>query len=162
METLTKTEEGEELFKNIFTIFLRGEGGFGGDKGPGVKNEAPDRAPDQVVEDQTLPNQHLVYRLSGDLNPLHIDPNFAKMGGFDTPILHGLCTYGHAGRAILNSVCDGDPARFKTFGARFTGVVFPGETLITEGWKAEEGKYIIQTKTGDGRVVLGNGVAEIG
>ena len=99
--------------------------------------------------------------LSGDANPLHIDPEFAKLGGLDRPILHGLCTYGHAGRAILHSVCNGDPSRFKSFAARFMSVVFPGEILITEGWKSTPGTYIIQVKTADERLVLGKAIAEV-
>jgi acyl dehydratase len=83
------------------------------------------------------------------------------MGGFDEPILHGLCSFGFAGRAILESICGNDPTKLKSYGARFTGVVFPGETLITQGWKVNDKEYIIQTKTQDGRVVLGNAMAEI-
>ena len=83
------------------------------------------------------------------------------MGGFDRPILQGLCTFGHAGRAVLHRVCKGDPSRFKSFSVRFTNVVFPGETIITEGWKAEEGRYIVRTSVPDGKVVLSNGIAEV-
>jgi acyl dehydratase len=164
MEIQSRDANGELLFENQAVIFDRSGGNFGGDRGPKAELVSPPegQAPDFSVSYATTPNQAALYRLSGDKNPLHIDPEFAKMGGFDTPILHGLCTYGHAGRAILNGVCDGDPAKFKSFGARFTGVVFPGETLTTEGWKAETGKYIIQTKAQDGRIVLGNGQAEVG
>jgi acyl dehydratase len=102
-----------------------------------------------------------LYRLTGDMNPLHIDPEFARLGGLDAPILHGLCTYGYAGRAILHSICNGDPANLKSFGVRFMGVTFPGETLITEGWKLNDKNYIITTKTQDGRLILGNGTAEL-
>ncbi len=161
VDTLTKTEAGEELFKNTFTIFLRGEGGFGGEKGPGVKNEAPDREPDQIVEDQTLPNQHLVYRLSGDTNPLHIDPNFAKMGGFDKPILHGLCSYGYVCRAVLKTFMDNDPEKLKVFDARFRNVVFPGQKIITKMWKESDKKILINAETDDGRTVIANAMAEM-
>ena len=163
MEIESRDENGDLLFENKAVVFDRSGGNFGGDRGPKVEKVEPPEGknPDFSVSYTTSPDQAALYRLSGDKNPLHIDPEFAKMGGFDTPILHGLCTYGHAGRAVLHSVCDGDPARFKSFGVRFTGVVFPGETLITEGWKAETGKYIIQTKAQDGRVVLGNGLAEV-
>ena len=106
-------------------------------------------------------DQAALYRLSGDFNPLHVEPEFAKMGGFDRPILHGLCTFGYTGRAILHSVCESDPARFNSLSCRFTGVVFPGDTLTIEGWKVDQGRYIIQTMTQDGRVVLGNAVAEV-
>jgi acyl dehydratase len=159
----TSDEKGELLFENKAVVMDRSGGNFGGDRGPKtVKIEPPQgKKPDFRVEYKTSPDQTALYRLSGDKNPLHIDPEFAKMGGFDVPILHGLCSYGFAGRAILASICNNDPARLKSFGVRFTGVVFPGETLITEGWKTDGKSYIIQTQTQDGRVVLGNGLAEI-
>lgn len=158
----TRDENGELVFENIAGIWDRKAGNFGGDPGPKPEKIVPPEGvePDFKVEFATSPDQAALYRLSGDKNPLHIDPEFAKMAGLDKPILHGLCTFGVAGRAIVNSVCGGDPARFKSLSARFTGMVWPGETLITEGWKAEEGKYIIRTQTGDGRMVLGNALAE--
>ncbi len=164
MDIASRDASGELLFENKAVIFDRSGGNFGGDRGPKSEKIAPPegKAPDFSVEYATTRDQAALYRLSGDKNPLHIDPEFAKMGGYDTPILHGLCTYGHAGRAILHGACQGDPARMKSFSVRFTGVVFPGETLTTEGWKVEEGKYIIQTKAQDGRIVLGNGLAEVG
>ena len=131
-------EKGKVLFRATSSIFVRGEGGFGGDRGPsGAKNSPPDRAPDKSVSYKTLPQQALIYRLSGDMNPLHADPDFAAMGGFDKPILHGLCTYGHAGRAVLAAYCDNDPARLKSFEVRFSGVVFPGEAITTDMWQVE-------------------------
>ncbi len=161
VETLTKTKDGEELFKNLFTLFLRGEGGWGGEKGPGVKNEAPDREPDAIVEDQTHSNQHLVYRLSGDVNPLHIDPEFAKLGGFDKPILHGLCTYGYVCRAAIKTFMDNDSEKLKSFDARFRNVVFPGQKIITKMWKESDKKIIISAETDDGRQVIANTAAEM-
>ncbi len=157
------TIEGEPVFDNVFTIFARGEGGFGGDRGPeALKADPPEGvAPDFRVEYKTLPQQALLYRLSGDTNPLHASPQFAAMGGFDRPILHGLCTYGHAGRAILHSVCGGDPARFKSFAARFASVVFPGDTIITEGWKEKPGRYVVRASTQEGKTVLSNAIAEV-
>jgi acyl dehydratase len=144
----TVDEKGTLLFKNTFGTFARGEGGFGGERGPsGPKNVPPDRTPDAVVEMRTLPQQALIYRLSGDMNPLHADPAFAKMGGYDTPILHGLCTFGHVGRAVLRRFCRNDPARFKALEVRFSGVVFPGETIVTEMWKIGAGQLIVQAKT---------------
>ena len=117
------------------SIFIRGEGGFGGDRGPsGPRNVAPERAPDHEVVYTTLPQQALLYRLSGDLNPLHSDPSFAAMGGFDRPILHGLCTYGFTGRALLHALCDDDPARFGSMEARFSTPVMPGDTLTVRMW----------------------------
>jgi acyl dehydratase len=158
----TADEQGEVLFVNSFAAFVRGEGGFGGDRGPsGARNVPPEREPDAVVEMPTLPQQALIYRLSGDRNPLHADPDFAKMAGFDRPILHGLCTFGHVGRAILDKFCAGQAERFKDFEARFSGVVFPGDTIITEMWKEDGGKIIVRAKTQGGDAVLGNAAATV-
>ncbi|MCJ7510115.1 MAG: 3-alpha,7-alpha,12-alpha-trihydroxy-5-beta-cholest-24-enoyl-CoA hydratase [Dehalococcoidia bacterium] len=159
----TKDEAGEVLCINTFGAFIRGEGGFGGDRGPsGPRNVPPERAPDEMVEMKTLPQQAAIYRLSGDRNPLHIDPNFAKMAGFDKPILHGLCTFGHVGRAVIQKYCGGDPDRLKGLDVRFSGVVFPGETIITEMWKDSGTQIIVQAKTKErGEVVLGSAVATI-
>ncbi|MBI4509124.1 MAG: MaoC family dehydratase N-terminal domain-containing protein [Deltaproteobacteria bacterium] len=164
VEAKTVDEKNEPVFDNWFTVFVRGAGGFGGDRGPEpIKADPPEgKAPDFTVSEATTPEQALLYRLSGDLNPLHASPEFAKRGGFDRPILHGLCTYGHAGRAVLKHACGGDPARLRSFAARFAGVVFPGETLTTMGWKVDPGKWVIQTKTQDGRLVLSNALAETG
>jgi multifunctional beta-oxidation protein len=148
IETETVDRKGNLLFKNVFGVFARGAGGFGGDRGPsGPRNLPPDRPPDKVVEMKTLPQQALLYRLSGDMNPLHADPSFAKMGGFDTPILHGLCTFGHVGRAVLASYAGNDPACLKDFEARFAGVVYPGETIVTEMWEEQGGRVIVQART---------------
>jgi acyl dehydratase len=152
---------GELIFKNRVQAYIRGEGGFGGDRGPsGPKNPPPDRAPDQSVTYQTGPDQALLYRLSGDRNPLHSDPEFAKMAGFDSPILHGLCTYGFTGRALLHALCDGDPARFKSIDGRFSLPVWPGEALTVNMW-VDGSEAIFQTTAsgkGDaGRVVIDGG-----
>jgi acyl dehydratase len=152
---------GEPLFKNRFQAYIRGEGGFGGDRGPsGPKNPPPERAPDQSVTYQTGPDQALLYRLSGDRNPLHSDPEFAKMAGFDTPILHGLCTYGFTGRALLNALCDGDPSKFASMDGRFSSPVFPGEALTVNMW-VDGNEAIFQTTASgvgeDGRIVLDGG-----
>jgi acyl dehydratase len=161
VEAKTSDDKGQPVFDNVFSIFVRGEGGFGGERGPeAVKAEPPNRAPDFEVSEVTHREQALLYRLSGDLNPLHADPNMAKLGGFDRPILHGLCTFGHAGRAVLRGACGGDPQKLKSFGARFSGVVFPGDTLTTRGWK-EGGQYIVTTSTQEGKVVLSNAIAEV-
>ena len=106
-------------------------------------------------------DQAALYRLSGDKNPLHIDPDFARKGGFEKPILHGLCTYGYAGRAIVQAAGNGDPAKLRSFSARFMDVVYPGETLVVSGWKREAGNYIVQVTAGDGRIVLGNALAKL-
>jgi acyl dehydratase len=158
----TTDDKNEPVFDNWFTTFVRGEGGFGGDRGPeALKADPPEgKAPDFAMSERTLPEQAALYRLSGDVNPLHIAPQFAKMGGFDRPILHGLCTYGFAGRAFLKHACGGDARKFKSFAARFAGVVYPGDTLTTEGWQVEPGRWILRTKTQDDRVVLSNSVAE--
>jgi len=158
----TTDDKGEPVFDNQFSIFVRGAGGFGGDRGPeALKADPPEgKTADFTVSERTLPEQALLYRLSGDPNPLHVSPQFARMAGFDRPILHGLCTYGHAGRALLKNACDGDPKRFKSFAARFAGIVFPGDTLTTEGWQVAPGKWVLRTKTQDDRIVLANAIAE--
>jgi acyl dehydratase len=146
LETETKDAAGDVLFVNRFSLFLRGAGGFGGEAGPKAGNEAPDRAPDHVVESPTLPQQALLYRLSGDKNPLHADPDFAKMGGFDKPILHGLCSYGIVCKAAVDNALGGDTAKVARYQARFAGVVFPGETIVTSLWN-EGGRILIAAKT---------------
>jgi acyl dehydratase len=163
-ETETVDAKGKRLFKNVFGAFARGEGGFGGDRGPsGPRNAPPEREPDAVVEMKTLPQQALLYRLSGDMNPLHADPGFARIGGFDKPILHGLCTFGHVGRAVLKSFCGNDPGRLKDFEARFAGVVYPGETIVTEMWDAKGGKILVQARTKErGEPVISSAAATVG
>ncbi len=159
VHTVTKTEDGEELFDNTFSIFVRGAGGFGGDKGPSAGNIAPERDPDVTIEYQTLPIQNLIYRLSGDINPLHVDPNFAKMAGFDKPILHGLCSFGFVARAVIEGCCGGDPDKLKEYDARFRDVVFPGQKITTKLWKEGDGKCIIEAFTDDGRQCIANAAA---
>ncbi len=122
------------LWTSDAQIFVRGEGGFGGDRGPSARVEQPDRAPDRVVERPVREEQALLYRLSGDWNPLHADPDFAKLAGFDRPILHGLCTYGMTLKAVVDTALDGDVTRVLSYATRFTGVVFPGETLRIRMW----------------------------
>jgi acyl dehydratase len=140
LEVATR-EGGSPLFTNRFSLFLRGEGGFGGESGPKAGNEAPSRAPDLTVESKTLPQQALLYRLSGDKNPLHADPEFAKLGGFDTPILHGLCSFGIVCKAAVDRALTGDISKVARYQARFAGVFFPGETMITSIWR--EGNQLL-------------------
>ncbi|HTJ47190.1 MAG TPA: MaoC/PaaZ C-terminal domain-containing protein [Kofleriaceae bacterium] len=161
VEAKTVDDKGAPVFDNVFSIFVRGAGGFGGDRGPEtVAIEAPDRAPDFSITERTSPEQAAIYRLSGDLNPLHIAPSFASAVGFPRPILHGLCTYGFAGRAVVQGACGGDPSRLKSFAARFSAPVFPGDELTTSGWSVD-GKWIVRTTNQDGKVVLSNAIADV-
>jgi acyl dehydratase len=146
LEVTSRDEAGEVLLVNRFSLFLRGEGGFGGDPGPKAGNLPPQRPPDLSVESPTLPQQALLYRLSGDKNPLHADPEFAKLGGFDRPILHGLCSYGIVCKAVVDRALGGDPAQVARYQARFAGVVFPGETIVTSLWR-EGSQILIQAAT---------------
>ena len=126
---------GEKIATLSGTSFLRGNGGFGGPSGPTPEpHRLPERKPDTICDIATLPQAALIYRLSGDYNPLHADPEVARAGGFPKPILHGLCSLGVAGHAILKTVCGYDPARLKSLKLRFTTPVFPGETIRTEIW----------------------------
>jgi acyl dehydratase len=133
------TGEGEELWTVRSSIFVRGEGGWGGDRGSAAPVELPDREPDADTTYDVLPQQALLYRLCGDRNPLHSDPGFAKASGFDRPILHGLCTYGIVLREVTEALLDGDAARVAGFRARFAGVVFPGETIGVRAWQTDAG-----------------------
>ncbi|MGW4402113.1 MaoC/PaaZ C-terminal domain-containing protein [Amycolatopsis nivea] len=143
-ETEVADESGAPLWTARSSIFARGEGGFGGERGPSDKIEWPDREPDAVLDVPTLPQQALLYRLCGDRNPLHADPAFAKAAGFDRPILHGLCTYGVVAKAVVDAFLDGDPERVSAFGTKFAGVVFPGENLRVRVWR-ETGRLLVTT-----------------
>lgn len=155
----TAVADGQPLYTTMMSAFIRGEGGWGGDRGPsGPQNEPPAGAgPDQQVTYQTSVDQALIYRLSGDRNPLHSDPAFAKMGGFDTPILHGLCTYGFTGRALLHTLAGGDPAHFHHIEGRFSSPVIPGEALTISMWNTAPGEAVFTTSVGD-RVVIDQGL----
>ncbi|WP_030807531.1 MaoC/PaaZ C-terminal domain-containing protein [Streptomyces sp. NRRL S-337] len=144
-------------------IFVRGEGGFGGDRGPSARLELPDRAPDLTTERQIRADQALLYRLSGDWNPLHADPEFAKLAGFDRPILHGLCTYGVTLKAVVDTLLDGDVSRVRSYRTRFAGVVFPGETLRIRLWR-EPGRIQVSVTAPerDEAAVLADTVVEHG
>ncbi len=137
-------------------LFCRGEGGWGGERGPSEKISFPDRTPDHSVQYSTREDQALTYRLSGDRNPLHSDPSFAAMGGFDKPILHGLCTWGITGRALLQTLCGGDPSRFKAMNSRFSKPVIPGDTLTINMW-VDGHNALFQTLNQNGDVVIDQG-----
>lgn len=153
------TPDGQPLYDATWVIFYLGAGNFGGDPGPSIPKIVPPqgREPDFSITQKTSTNQAALYRLCGDINPLHLDPEAAKRGGFDKPILHGLCTYGFATRAIVSGPLAGDVGRLKQFKARFSDVVFPGDTLTTQIWK-DNGQYIVQVKT-DRAVVINSGLA---
>ena len=155
IEITGRTEEGDHVYDANWSIFYVGAGGFGGDPGPKTEplNPPEGAKPDFSISDKVAENQAVLYRLCGDLNPLHLDKEAAKRGGFDRPILHGLCTFGFATRAIVNGPLGGDVSRFKEFKARFSNPVYPGDTLITEGWKDEESRYLIQCRTDRGVVL---------
>ncbi len=144
-ETTVTSPEGTLLWTQKRSIFARGEGGFGGDRGPSGSSAAPDRAPDLELSIPTSPAQALLYRMCGDRNPLHSDPNFAAAAGFPRPILHGLCTYGMTCKALVDNLLDGDVRGLKSYGARMAGVVFPGETLKASIWKEGDGFRAVVT-----------------
>ena len=156
---------GTHLATSRATTFLRGDGGFGGSaEGAPAPHPLPkDRQPDETVTLATAANQALIYRLSGDLNPLHIDPDVATGAGFKGPILHGLATYGVVGRALLKARCGNDPARLKRMDVRFSSPVYPGETIATDIWDEGEGRIAFRSRVVErDLVVLTNGYAEIG
>jgi acyl dehydratase len=163
MENEVKLASGEPLWTTRSSVFIRGEGGWGGDRGPsGPQNEPPaDRAADHEVTLQTGPDQAFVYRLSGDRNPLHTDPSFAAIGGFDRPILHGLCTYGFTGRALLRELCDNDVTKFHHIEGRFSSPVMPGDALTVRMWRTGDGEAVFTTSVGD-RVVIDQGLVRFG
>jgi acyl dehydratase len=130
------------LWTNDAQIFVRGEGGWGGDRGPSTRLEPPTGEPDRTLERPIREDQALLYRLSGDWNPLHADPEFAKLAGFDRPILHGLCTYGMTLKAVVDTLLGGDVARVRSYTTRFAGVVFPGATLRIRMWRREGGVQV--------------------
>lgn len=155
--TSTDVATGKPLLKTRMSMFCRGEGGWGGERGPAEKIEFPEREPDHQVTYATREDQALTYRLSGDRNPLHSDPSFAAMGGFEKPILHGLCTWGFTGRALLHSLCDGDASRFRSMKSRFSKPVIPGDTLTINIW-VDGTTALFRTTNQNGDVVIDQGV----
>ncbi|MFT4085767.1 MAG: MaoC/PaaZ C-terminal domain-containing protein [Gordonia sp. (in: high G+C Gram-positive bacteria)] len=156
-ESQTVDDDGAPLWTARSSIFAKGEGGFGGDRGSSNRVRLPDRAPDRRLTVPTMPQQALLYRLCGDRNPLHSDPAFAAAAGFSRPILHGLCTYGMVCRAVVDDLLDGDVAAIREYSASFTGVVFPGETLAVDAWEDEERLLLtVSVADRDGAPALGN------
>ncbi len=162
VRTETRDTAGTHLFDTEWGILVLGEGGFGGEAPPGREGTAPSRAADFRFEEKTSPEQALLYRLSGDLNPLHADPDFSLVKDrFGTPILHGLCTYGYMTRAVVKGACQGDAAKIRSLTARFSKPVWPGDTLITEGWIEGSTVYLRTTTRERGEAVLTQARAEI-
>jgi NAD(P)-dependent dehydrogenase (short-subunit alcohol dehydrogenase family)/acyl dehydratase/putative sterol carrier protein len=160
-EADTYHSNGRKLFTNIFALFSRKDGGFGGEPGPSDRVEMPDRAPDVEEHATPSPNQPLLYRLSGDVFQLHVDPEFAKASGFERPIMHGLCTHGYACRAVIKHLFPGEPERMRRFRTRFSRPIYPGVPITTQIWKTEEGRALFRTcnaETGD--VVIDGGMVE--
>ena len=157
--TAVDKASGDPLFTNRSAVFIRGAGDFGGERGPsGPRNVPPEgKKPDHEVTYRTRADQALTYRLSGDRNPLHSDPEFAKAAGFPRPILHGLCTYGFTGRALLHTLCGSDPARFRSMEGRFSSPVFPGDDLTVDMWVTGDGEAVFRTSRTGGTVVIDAG-----
>jgi acyl dehydratase len=158
-EGMATGPDGEPLWTTRSSIFVRGEGGWGGDRGSSEPVELPERDPDVDTTYDVLPQQALLYRLCGDRNPLHADPDFAKAAGFPAPILHGLCSYGIVLRTLTDTLLDGDATRVGGFGVKFAGVVFPGETIRVRGWRVDSrivASATVAAGERDGAPVLGD------
>jgi acyl dehydratase len=159
---LTDRASGERLARIAAVMVLRGNGGFGGPPRSGIAPHViPDRPPDQSITTATSLRAALIYRLSGDLNPLHVDPKVAAAGGFTRPILHGLCTFGVVGRALIEGACDFDPTRLRMMRARFTSPTYPGEVVRTDIWVDRETISFRATVLERDVVVLNNGCATV-
>lgn len=152
--------DGEPVFTTRSSVFVRGAGNFGGERGPSSKYEAPEQAPDAKLSFQSSVNQALIYRLTGDRNPLHSDPAFAAAGGFDRPILHGLATYGITVRLLLGEFAGGDPSKLSFVDGRFTKPVWPGDELVVTAWRDGDNAVIFRTANANGDIVLDRGRAE--
>ena len=162
-ESDTYHSNGQKLFTSTATIFSRLDGGFGGENAPAREIEFPTRSPDYVVRAAPSADQPLLYRLSGDVFQLHVDPEFAKMAGFDKPIMHGLCTHGFACRALIASLVPGEPEKVRRFACRFSSPLYPGSTIETQIWKTGEGKAVWRTvDVGTGVDVITGGEFEYG
>ncbi|AKE91467.1 MULTISPECIES: MaoC/PaaZ C-terminal domain-containing protein [Rhodococcus] len=162
LEQSAATPEGAPLWTTGMQIWARGEGGFGGEPGPEAAQSIPDREADAVLVSPTSPRQALLYRLSGDMNPLHADPAFARAAGFDRPILHGLASYGIVCKAVVDGILDGDPTPVRDFSVRFAGSLFPGETLETAVWRDGDRLTLLATcPERDGAPVLTHATMEV-
>ncbi len=160
-EADTYHSNGSKLFTNIFTIFGRKDGGFGGEPGPTEAVDFPDRAPDFEEQGTPMSHQPLLYRLSGDIFQLHVDPGFAKASGFEQPIMHGLCTHGFACRAVIKHLFPGEPERMTRFRVRFSRTLYPGIPITTQIWKEKEGRAVFRTLNAEnGEVVIDQGIVE--
>ena len=161
LEVSTVDARGAALFTNRMSLFLRGEGGFGGPSGPKLSDDTPACEPDGVIESRTLPQQALLYRLTGDKNPLHCDPDFVKLAGFEVPIIHGLCSYGIACKAVVDRVLGGDVTRVARYRGRFRGVAFPGETYLTRYWRTNRRIQIECHSKERNAVIISNAAIEL-
>ncbi len=160
-EAETRHSNGNPLFTNIFTLFSRFDGGFGGDAPPKDDTTFPDRDPDITVDDLPSPDQPLIYRLSGDIFGLHVDPEFAQAMGFEKPIMHGLCTHGYACRNLTNEVLGGEPERMTRFRTRFSKPLYPGVPIQTQVWNIEPGKALFRVvNLESGQIVIDKGICE--
>ncbi|ORM08125.1 MaoC/PaaZ C-terminal domain-containing protein [Prescottella equi] len=162
LEQSATDQDGNPLWTTAMQIWARGEGGFGGDAGPEVANAVPERDADKVLVSPTSTQQALVYRLSADMNPLHADPEFATMAGFDRPILHGLASYGVVCKAVVDGLLGGDPARVQSYSVRFAGSIYPGETIETSVWQDGNTLTLLATcPERDGQPVLTHATMEV-
>ncbi|GAB3295140.1 enoyl-CoA hydratase [Epidermidibacterium keratini] len=160
--TATDSETGAPLVTTTSSVFIRGEGGFGGESGPKATWQAPDREPDWSGTARTWPGQALLYRLNGDRNPLHADPAFAARGGFEKPILHGLCTYGVSARVLLDAPFAGDAGNLREFSGRFSSPVIPGDELTVRAWQSDDDEILFQTVGAQQKTVIDHGRARFG
>jgi acyl dehydratase len=162
-ESDTFHSNGEKLFTAIFNIFSRLDGGFGGDDAPLRKASMPERKADMLVEARPSPDQPLLYRLSGDVFELHVDPEFARKAGFEKPIMHGLCTLGYACRALMANLTPGKPELVRRLNCRFTRPLYPGDPIETLIWNTGKGKAVWRTKNAKtGETVIDGGEFECG
>lgn len=160
-ETEGRTTDGELLWRSRASLFIKGAGGWGGERGPSSNTPEPADAPTKTTTYTVADNQALIYRLSGDYNPLHSDPSFAKRAGMESPILHGLCTFGFAGRAVLDAA-GGDPSKIASIGARFASPVWPGDTLHIDVWESGGPTVQFRVRGRNDKVVLSGGTARLG